>query len=122
MGATGKASKWQRHEWQGSRGPVGHVDLWEQLLQEIERAGPAVRWLHVPSHVGIHGNTKADTLADMGRRWSPLLKGLLIAVRCENPPNHDGQEDVSDLEEAPLWSPEETGGGGGTAPPPPPPP
>ena len=32
MGATGKASKWQRHDWQGFRRLVGHVDLWEQLL------------------------------------------------------------------------------------------
>ena len=73
MGATGKASKWRRHDWQGSRGPVGHVDLWEQPLKEIEQAGVAVHWLHVPSHVGIVGNTHADTLADMGRRKSPLL-------------------------------------------------
>ena len=122
MGVTSKASKWQRHDWQGSRGPVGHVDLWEHLLQEIERAGPAVRWLHVPSHVGIQGNTKADTLADMGRRRSPLLEGLVTAVRRENPASHNEPDDVSDLEEAPLWSPEEKGGGeGGTAYPPPPP-
>ena len=110
MGATGKASNWQRHKWQGSRGPVGYVDLWEQLLQEIERAGPAVRWLHVPSHVGIQGNTKADTLADMGRRQSSLLRGLVTAVRRENPPSHDELEDVSDLEEVPVWSPEQKGG------------
>ena len=92
MGATGKASKWQRHNWQGCRGPVGHVDLWEQLLQEITRAGPAVRWLHVPSHVRIHGNTKADTLADTGRRRSPLLKGLVTAARRAGPPNDDELE------------------------------
>ena len=56
------------------------MDLWEQLLQEIRGAGPAVRGLHVPSHVGIHSNTKADTPADMGRRQSPLLKRLVTAV------------------------------------------
>ena len=27
MGITGKAQKWCRHRWQGSVGPVGHVDL-----------------------------------------------------------------------------------------------
>ena len=66
MGATGKASEWRRQDWQGSQGPVGHVNLWEQLLREIEQAGTAVRWMHVPSHVGIVGNTHADTLADKG--------------------------------------------------------
>ena len=81
MGATGKASKWRRHDWQGSPGPVGHVDLWEQLLREIEQAGAAVRWLHVPSHVGIVGNTHADTLADMGCRKSPLLREYVTSAR-----------------------------------------
>ena len=78
-----------------------------------------MRWLHVPSHVGIHGNTEADTLADMGRRQSPLLKGLVTATRRASPPNDDKLEDVSDLEEAPLWSPEEAGEGRGHNPPPP---
>ena len=108
MGATGKASKWRRHDWQGSRGPVGHVDLWEQLLGEIEQAGVAVRWLHVPSHVGIVGNTHADTLADMGRRKSPLLRGFVTSARR---PQQEGQtqdqEDESDLDEQPMFSPEE---------------
>ena len=97
----------------GPCGPVGTT------LHEITRAGPAVRWLHVPSHVGIHGNTKADTLADMGRRRSPLLKGLVTAARRSEPPNDDELDDVSDLEEPPLWSPEETGERKGRNPPPP---
>ena len=80
MGATRKASKWQRHDWQGSRGPVGHVDLWEQLLRKIEQARAAVRWLHVLSHVGIVGNTHADTLADMACRKSPLLRGYVTST------------------------------------------
>ena len=108
MGATGKASKWQRHDWQGSRGPVGHVDLWEQLLQEIEQAGAAVRWMHVPSHVGIVGNTHADTVANMGRRKSPLLRGYVTTARH---PQMEGQaqeqEEESDLDEPPMFSPEE---------------
>ena len=45
---------------------VGHMDLWEKLLQEIAAAGPSATWMHVLSHVGVPGNTKADTLADMG--------------------------------------------------------
>ena len=35
------------------------------LLRDLAAAGPNVRWMHVPSHVGIVGNTSADTLADM---------------------------------------------------------
>ena len=36
QGVTGKAQKWWHHDWQGFAGPVGHVDLWTQLLQEAE--------------------------------------------------------------------------------------
>ena len=35
-GATGKAQKWRRHNWQWSGGPVNHVDLWSQILATIE--------------------------------------------------------------------------------------
>ena len=87
---------------------MGHVDLWEQLLREIEQAGAAVRWLHVPSHVGIVGNTHADTLADMGRCKSPLLRGYVTSAR--RPKQEDQaqeQEDESDLDEPPMFSPEE---------------
>ena len=123
MGATGKASKWRRHDWQGSRGPVGHVDLWEQVLQEIEQAGAAVRWMHVPSHVGIVGNTHADTLADMGRRKSPLLRGYVTtARRSQLEGQAQEQEDESNLDEPPLFSPEERAAyppPRGTPPPPP---
>ena len=56
MGAMGKASKWRRHDWQGSRGLVGHVDLREQLLREMEQAGTAIRPMRVPSHACIVGN------------------------------------------------------------------
>ena len=66
------------------------MDVWEQLLHEIELAGPNVRWLHVPSHVGIPGNTKADTLADMGRRRSPLLLGQVAMARRVSA--HDQEE------------------------------
>ena len=42
-------------------------------------SGTHVKWMHAPSHVGIPGNTKADTLAGMGRRRSPLLRGYATA-------------------------------------------
>ena len=88
LGATGKASKSQRYDWHGGA-MVGHVDFQEQLLHEIEKGGAIVRWLHVSSHVVERGNAKADTLADMGRRRSPLLKGLVTTARREQPITHD---------------------------------
>jgi ribonuclease HI len=65
-GATGKAQKWRRHDWQGSGGLVSHVDLWTQLLDAIEDAGSTLHWIHVPSHIRVTGNDKGDLLVDMG--------------------------------------------------------
>ena len=58
----------------------------------------------------------------MGSRRSPLSKGLVTAARCASPPNDDELEDVSDIEEAPLWSPGIHRGGTGAPPTFPPPP
>ena len=74
-GALGKAQKWKRHRWVGSNGPVSHVDLWEEVLSQLDVCGHEVHWIQVPSHIGIDGNHKADELADVGRRTSPLLFG-----------------------------------------------
>ena len=48
-----------------------HRDLWEEILTVTEALGDEVKWLHTPSHVDISGNTRADHLADVGRRKSP---------------------------------------------------
>ena len=55
------------------------MDLWTHVLDILEKVGSEVQWLHVPSHIGIRGNEKADTLADEGRRRSPLLRGYVLA-------------------------------------------
>ena len=61
----------------GSKGVVGNVDLWEAILLILEACGQCteVHWLHVPSHIGIRGNGRADQLAHVGLRESPLLFG-----------------------------------------------
>ena len=56
------------------------------MLHLVEKLGEAVKWLHVPSHIGIKGNGQADHLADVGRRRSPLLFGL-ISIRPPRPPH-----------------------------------
>ena len=84
-GVLGRAQRWRRHGWQNKSGTVAHVDLWTQILHLVEKLGEAVKWLHVLSHIGIKGNGRADHLADVGRRRSPLLFGL-ISIRPPPPP------------------------------------
>ena len=106
-GMLGWAQKWRRHGWATAKGPVQHKDLWEQLLCLIESLGTHVKWLHTPSHIEIPGNSRADHLADVGRRQSPLLYGQIsIHPRRQEAP----QADMSDEEwEAGCegWEPQE---------------
>ena len=83
-GVLGWAQRWRRHGWQNKSGVVAHVDLWTQILHLVEQLRQAMKWLHVPSHIGIKGNGRADHLADVGRRGSPLLFGL-ISIRPPPP-------------------------------------
>ena len=61
--------------------------------------------LHIPSHIGIKGNTRADHLADVGRRKSPLLFGHVSVSQTgqQQPPDNDDVQSLADLleEEAP---------------------
>ena len=60
QGIASKAQKWRRRNWQGSGWPISHVDLWKQLLDEVEAQGSSMQWLHVPSHIGVCRNENAD--------------------------------------------------------------
>ena len=74
LGATGKAKKWALNNWVGSRGPLSNVELWKELLTELESPHYTVQWIKVPSYVGIQGNEEADSLAEDGRLNSLLLQ------------------------------------------------
>ena len=67
-GLTGKCNKWSRHKWVGSRGPLAHVDLWEDLWGQWQLLGDSVDVLWVPSHVGVTGKEHADAKASKGAR------------------------------------------------------
>ena len=49
------------------------MELWKQLLAELDKPDREIQWIKVPSHVGIVGNEEADALAETGRLSSPLL-------------------------------------------------
>ena len=57
----------------GSNGPLRNVELWKQLLAELDKPDREIQWIKVPSHVGTAGNEEADALAETGRLSSPLL-------------------------------------------------
>ena len=78
---------------------MAHVDLWTQILHLVGKLGEAIKWFHVPSHIGIKGNGRADHLADVGRRRSHLLFGL-ISIRPLLPPTPEDEELDQEHEES----------------------
>ena len=103
-GVLGLAQRWRRHKWRNTTGEVAHADLWAQILELTDRYGTEIKWMHIPSHIGIRGNEKADQLADLGRRKSPLLFGRIsVSPRLE-----EEEEERELLEgEASVWGYEE---------------
>ena len=102
-GMLGWAQKWRRHNWCNAQGPIQHRDMWEQLLRATEALGEEI----TPSHIDIPGNTRADHLADVGRRKSPLLFGH-ISARPRHPPEPEPMDPEEDnLISWQEWQPEE---------------
>ena len=79
-GALGGAQKWRRHGWRGASCPVADSGLWSKVLALIECVRVDLKWLHVPSHVGICGNEKANTLAEQGREKNSLAHFLILLL------------------------------------------
>ena len=71
-GVQGAAIKWRAQQWVTNKGPVLNVDLWIDLLELLDQALASYEWIKVPSHVQMEGNERADALAELGRKSSPL--------------------------------------------------
>ena len=107
----GRAQKWRRHNWQAASGPARHLDLWTRVPDILEIIASEIQWLDVPSHIGIYGNAKADSLADQGRRRSPLLRGHVSAsptmlVDKEHPPLEVVYQELPEMPVDPLPQPQ----------------
>ena len=68
----GAAIKWRAQQWVTTKGAVLNVDLWIDLLELLDQASASYEWIKVPSHVQMEGNERADALAELGRKSSPL--------------------------------------------------
>ena len=90
LGAAGPARRWLLRGWVGSKGPVSNVPPWEVLLETLSTHNGLVKFVKVPSHVNIIGNSEADRLADQGRLSHPPCPVLRTLAHqdwsCEAPP------------------------------------
>ncbi|MFA6608500.1 MAG: ribonuclease H [Candidatus Paceibacterota bacterium] len=66
-GMTEWIDGWVKRGWKGStKKPVLNQDLWEALKKEedrLKKGGVKVIWTHVPAHVGVIMNERADVIA-----------------------------------------------------------
>ena len=62
-GITEWMVNWQKNNWRNSKNkPVKNVDLWQELIEEVDRHD--VHWYWVKGHSGHPGNERADELAN----------------------------------------------------------
>ena len=62
---------WRADGWTRRGRPLENADLWQVMwraLQALSTAGFGVIFKHVPAHVGIYGNERADRLAKAAAR------------------------------------------------------
>ena len=77
-GATGGAARWRESNWTTRAGKLAsRVDLWLEILPLLDTLGHRVSGFHVFSHINLHGNDCADTLANQGKASSPLYTYFL---------------------------------------------
>ena len=81
-GVLGWAQRWRMHGWQNKSGVVAHVDLWTQILHLVEKLGETIKWFHVPSHIGIKGNGRADHW----RMWEDAAPPCYLGSSPSAPP------------------------------------
>ena len=67
----GWAKKWRANGWRRKTGPALNPDLWERLLQAVDRHDVSFKW--VRGHRGHPENERCDELANGAARGGDLI-------------------------------------------------
>ena len=109
-GVQGAAIRWRAQQWVTSKGPILNVDLWIELFELLDNALASYEWIQVPSHAQVEGNERADALAELGRKSSPLYAKacrkpqLLHTPVAVSPPPGPQSRRHQDRKEHPRWT------------------
>ena len=86
-GVTKWIHNWERNGWKTKAGTeVKNSHQWESLSQFLKMKKGKVEWVHLPSHVGIPGNERADEIAQkFAQGENPqLFRGRLAEYPIQN--------------------------------------
>jgi len=96
-GARSWRKKWAKNGWKTQQGAeVKNLPQWKSIHSLLEAMGEdRVHWHHLPSHVGIPGNERADTIAQtLARGEDPqLFRGRLEDYPVPNILSLEGVEE-----------------------------
>ncbi len=86
-GVTKWMFNWEKNGWKTKTGTeVKNRRQWELLAQFIQMKKGMIEWIHLPSHVGIPGNERADEIAQkFAQGENPqLFRGKLSDYSIQN--------------------------------------
>ena len=61
-----------------------NMEVWENMLREIEKPGREIRWEHVPRNIEVEWNEGANSLAMEGTRtnpsWAVICRSIISTI------------------------------------------
>lgn len=99
-GITAWVFGWEKNGWKKKDGePVMHTEIWQQLLGLVRARGreAPVTWHHVPGHIGIAANERADTIANTfaGGKDVKLYRGTLSGYSNQSMVNIPSDDELA---------------------------
>ena len=70
---------WIKNSWKTSTGkPVENIEYWKNLHQTIKNnhSHSFIEWNHVPAHIGVEGNERADSILTLAKASKPFKSNL----------------------------------------------
>ena len=77
---------WEADGWTRNGRSLENADLWKVIkraLSALKNSDISIRFEHVPAHVGVYGNERADRLAKAAARRAHLAASRTVAQREE---------------------------------------
>ena len=88
---------WKLNDWTRNGKPVKNIDLWKMLDRAVKtlQSKLKVTIVHVPAHVGVYGNERADALARAAARRAVAARTLTAEQQQDQQIENDADDIVN---------------------------